>query len=221
MTASPLSIPHANHSPDYDHEVFISLCHTETWITWWEDIVLPMLRDDLHECLGDAKPRIYLAKHAIKPGDQWPVELAKNHARSKTMLAFCTNTYKYRDWCRLEFSMMRAREDKIGFRTINNSKKLLVPVIGGDCTPVPPFLVGLETIDVSAYAYPEIPPRCEAMWNLRKLVRIISEELAKAIKTCPAFDPNWETLNCEEFLNLFKTHDQQRRNRDFPGMDGK
>jgi hypothetical protein len=221
MTASQSQSSYKSQSIDYEYDVFVSLAHVPKWMEWMDDIVLPILRDELWECMGSRKPNFYVARHEMLPGDTWPVELAQSHARSRTLLALCTNVYRNKAWCQLEFSMMRAREQKLDTRSAPKPLSLLVPVIGFDCEDSPEFIKGIEPIDLSDYAFPELPTQCEARIELRKRILLIAKKLADGIKRCPPYDPQWEALVCDEFMELFQTRNRGRGGSPFPGMDGR
>lgn len=213
-------VDHCSAPGDYLHDVFISLPHVPKWVTWADSIFLPMLQDELYEQLGDRQPKVYVSRHEMAPGDTWPVELAKNHARSRTLFALCTNTYRYKEWCQIEFSMMRAREETCGLRTPDKPQTLLVPGIGWDCDDSPEFLHGIEPINLKEYAFPELPAQCDARVELRKRIQLIAGSLAEGIRECPSFDPAWETMTCDRFLDLFKRQTVNPSQSRPPRMDG-
>jgi hypothetical protein len=206
---------------DYIYDVFLSFPHDPKWVRWVTNIFEPLLREELTDEIGNRSAQIYVAKNVMSGGDTWPIELAQCHARSRTMFALCTNTYRYKDWCQIEFSMMRAREETYGFRTPDNPNFLLVPGIGQDCEDSPDFLSGIEPIDLKSHAFPEMPERSLEMCELRKQIQAIAASLAKGIRSCPSFDPTWETMTCSHFLDLFKKQNPLASLTSPPRMDGK
>lgn len=206
---------------DYTYDVFLSFPHDPKWVGWVRNIFEPILRQELTEEIGDRTAEIYIAKDVMSPGAPWPIELARSHARSRTMFALCTNTYRYREWCQIEFSLMRAREESCGFRTPDNPNSLLVPGIGQDCEDSPDFLSGIEPIDLKSHAFPEMPERSLEMLELRKRIQVIAASLAKGIRSCPSFDPTWETMTCSHFLDLFRKQNPRASLKSPPRMDGR
>jgi hypothetical protein len=190
---------------NYDHDVFISLSHAGDWIAWLDSNFLGRFNHHLHNELG-SKPKCYVARHSMHAGDSWPIELGRNLARSKTLLAICTKPYRNSDWCRKEFSMMRAREDAIGLR---NSKPggLIVPVIAHDCEDSPDFLSGIETLCIKGLTYLYLCRESKEAQSLDARIEKIAIAVAKATTFAPPFEAEWESISCAAFVQKF----QERR----------
>ncbi|MBX7206996.1 MAG: toll/interleukin-1 receptor domain-containing protein [Verrucomicrobiaceae bacterium] len=191
---------------DYEHDVFISLAHLGDWVEWVEVNFLKRFNHWLATEL-ERESTYYLAKHAIYPGDGWPRELAENLARSRTLLAICTSAYPKRPWCQLEFSMMRAREEKYGLRTTRTGG-LIVPVIAHDCDDSPRFLSGIHPVSVKGLTYKCLCPEGKEAQILDQRIEAIAKGVAKAISCAPPFEKEWEELTCDCFIKLFEEHNE-------------
>lgn len=194
---------------DYDHDVFISLSHAGDWLDWLDSIFLGRFAHHLYNELG-TKPRPpYVARHAMHAGDSWPIELGANLARSKTLLAICTKPYRKSPWCQAEFSMMRAREDHLGFRR-NKPGGLIVPVIAHDCDDSPEFLAGIKTVSIKGLTSLYLCTTSMKAQTLDEQIEQIAKAVAKAIDFAPAFQPSWESLAREAFVEMFRERQAAR-----------
>lgn len=194
----------------YKYDVFISLSHMGEWIEWLDERFLNRFLHYLSTELGRHVEH-YVARHRMFPGATWPMELAESHARSRTLLALCTFPYQQSDWCKLEYSMMRAREESVGLRVVR-SGGLIVPVIAHDCDPKPSFLSGIEPMSIIGLTYRYLCPTSPEAQQLDQRIEKIAIGAAKAIQCAPPFDSRWNDLNCERFMRLFRKHQRNRKN---------
>lgn len=200
----------------YKHDVFISFSHRGEWVDWLEEWFITRFRHHLGNELGNREPDVYVAKHQMHGGDIWPLELAKHHARSRSLLALCTKPYRCSPWCQLEFAMMRQREEIVGLRTSGNECGLIVPVIAHDCDDSPAFLAGIQPISIVGLTYRYLSKESREAQKLDQKIEEIAVSVAKVIIAAPGYDPSWLDLNCDGFLKLFEEHQTTRSQRTPP-----
>ncbi len=194
---------------DYQHDVFISLAHNSQIVRWVNERFLPLFKPFLAEELGLREEDIdpYVAKQQMAAGMIWHHQLGEHHARSKTLLALLSRPYRNSDWCRLEFSMMRAREDECGIRR-SSGHALIIPVFvhDGEDPEYKVLLDGIEPIDLVRPS-----PLCsncmshtgEEARQLELRIRKIAVDVARAITIAPKYSAEWQGITCEQFNHLF------------------
>jgi hypothetical protein len=195
---------------DYEHDVFISLAHNSHSLQWLDERFLPNFTPFLADELGRSEKQvdIYVAKKIMAAGTYWPDELAENHARSRTLLALLSRSYRSREYCQIEFSLMKAREARARMRE-EKRQSLIIPVFihDGEDKEYRDILDGIEPIDL-------VRPRmlcCNCMsqkgkdaHTLEILIRRIASVTADAIRDAPPFSDEWRRLNYSSFLALFR-----------------
>lgn len=208
----------------YKYDVFISLVHNKIVLRWLDEIFMPLFEHHLLDELGNVEEvKLYIARKAISGGMYWPDELAHSHARSKTMLALLSRPYRYRPWCQVEFSMMRAREERTNIRR-ETRNGLIIPVFihDGEDEEYKVILDGLQPIDL---VRPKrlvsicMAPQCEDANLLDNRIHEIAVGVARAIKVAPKYCDDWQQMNCEAFLSLFQRYQGPDTQSVVPGRE--
>ena len=124
---------------DYEHHVFISYRHHESWPDWVEKLFMPPLRQWLGEEIGD-DAAIFFDRN-LETGTRWSPQIKRALARSRVLLLCFSRQYFTSEWCRLELALMLARERAIG---TGPAYSLVVPIILHDGDDLPDLAAQLH-----------------------------------------------------------------------------
>ncbi|MCK5269160.1 MAG: toll/interleukin-1 receptor domain-containing protein [Sedimentisphaerales bacterium] len=189
--------------PEYKHQIFLSYRRSDKkWVSWTNDIFAVTLETLLRPALGNVS---IFKDTVIETGRSWPSGLASALARSRIMLAVLSRDYFYSDWCRLEMSLMFHREKLVGFRTINNPSRLIIPVIidDGDCFPREVQEMNCESMH--DFANPFILKDTEKHTDMAEFLRKkVCPVIEKALSEVPDYDSSWNDITHKQIEHLFE-----------------
>lgn len=121
------------------------------------------------------------------------------------MIAVLSRDYFESDWCTLEIALMRHREVLCGYRTGQNPRGLIIPVIIDDGDHFPPEVQEIQGQKIHDFANPfmriDSPRQEEFAEALRTKLCV---DIQNAIQFVPAFDPQWRNAAVENFEARFK-----------------
>ena len=177
---------------DYEHHVFISYRHHESWPDWVEKLFMPPLRQWLGEEIGD-DAAIFFDRN-LETGTRWSPQIKRALARSRVLLPCFSRQYFTSEWCRLELALMLARERAIG---MDPAYSLVVPIILHDGDDLPDLAAQLQSTKFLDVADPWIADRSPKMEALSTAVRELATAIRSAINRAPAFSADWEDLSAE------------------------
>lgn len=187
---------------DYEHDIFVSYRRMdEEWIHWTQKNFLRPLRSLLRPALGEV--RIFVDDR-IETGASWPASIARAHARSRLMIPILSRDYFNSDWCRLELALMHHREQLLGYRTPAQDAVLILPIVIDDGDSFPPEVQAMQGEAIHQFAKP-----CMAINGLRQEeftahLKQWSPRIERALESAPPFDPSWEKLAHDQFVNMFQ-----------------
>ncbi len=211
-------------SNDYVNDVFISLSHNSITLSWIEDVFVDQFRSRLAHELGkpEHEVKIWWARKNITGGEDWKNAIVSNLAKSKSMVALLCRTYRNREWCQREYSMMRAREL---FHAPSKPKcSLVVPVFihDGKDKEFKEILGGIQPISL---VEPDplfsicMSPRGEEARKVERLICQIVESTVQAISNAPNYTPDFETVDYELYLSRFRSVANHGVTTGVPGRD--
>ena len=173
---------------------------------WTEKNFVRALRLLLHPALG--KVNIFVDTQ-IESGVSWPPRLAKALACSKVLIPILSRNYFQGDWCCLELALMLDREQKTGFRCQANPSGLILPIVidDGDCFP--PEISAIQSKQqFHEFANPDMCLGTPTQERFTGAIKAWTPDIEMALQHAPPFDPNWEHVAHDQFLNLFKIRTQ-------------
>ena len=182
---------------DYEHDIFISYkrgTDCEDWVRkTFKPLLIKVIRDYY---LGDGDPRIFIDAENIETGDAWPYEIKRALARSKCMLAVWSPSYfRKSDWCVIEFSVMKYRQEQLGLGPGKRPSSLIWPVMFRKLDPVPPFIKDIQILDLSDFnCIISEEGDFKTYSNFKKSFVSQIESLANIIANAPPWNAEWETI---------------------------
>ena len=133
----------------YEHDVFVSYKRDLETLHWLGEHFVPLLAHRLSLELGrEVDIYVHEITAHITPGASWPLELGRELASSRTLIALWTRTYFNSRWCTEEMCRMLAREKETGCRTAENSYGLVVPMVIHDGEDFPQDLEHVQRIEL-------------------------------------------------------------------------
>lgn len=176
----------------YKYDVFLSYRNIDEIKLWLEDIFLPKLKSYLHLELGH-EPAIYYSPEAIKTGDEWRENLKKGLVYSKCLIPIWAPPYFSSEWCTSECNIFLHREKKLGFRTIENVKGLVLPVVVFDGDKFPDFAKDIQCAKFQDYFYYGKGFRDSYQFFEfdQKFRQWVQEDVAPVIENSPKWDKKW------------------------------
>jgi len=95
---------------------------------------------------------------------------------------------------------MLERENKTGLREKYPTASLIIPVILHDGDRIPETISLLHSFDAKRYAKTQLSSKA----GLETLMNTIACRVAMHHKSCPAFDPQWQEITGDSYLDLLK-----------------
>ena len=194
---------------DYIHDIFVSYCRLGLeWTRWTKQNFADPLTVLMQPRLKNVS--IY-TDQSLEIGASWPLELARNLARSKLMVVILSRAYFYSDWCKLELGLMFEREKLTGVRTLENPSGLIIPVIIDDGESFPDDVQAIQGTSIHDFANPFISigsPEHQALTQV--LLMKVCPAIDKALPNVPTFDPEWENISHAEAKNMFRLKSQSK-----------
>lgn len=187
---------------DYEYDIFISYRRMDDgWIRWAKENFVRPLRSLLCPALGNVK--IFIDEQ-IETGVSWPEDLARAHARSKLMIPILSRDFFNSVWCRLELALMCHREEITGWRTRARPDVLILPMVIDDGNCFPPQVQKMQAEKIHDFANPCMCRDGPSQEAFAARLKNWCPRIEQALKTVPNFDPNWETLNHDQFTAMFQ-----------------
>jgi hypothetical protein len=188
----------------YDYHIFISHRRTNPdLVRWTRECFLRPLRSHL----GIAIPglRIFFDDQ-IETGASWPDALADAHARSRILVPILHPDYFSSLWCRLELALMMERERSLGWRTADDPRHLIFPVIINGAERFPANVRAIQAPDMSPHANFDMQPGTPAQMLFTDAIRQWAHQLETVLLVPPDFDHSWRTAAHDQFQNTFQIH---------------
>ncbi len=192
----------------YEFDVFVSYRRYGEWPTWVKEWFMPLFKHWLGEELG-REPRIFV-DYNIDEGVLWLPELARALSRSKVLVALWTPTYFGSKWCTSELAYMYAREEQCRLGTVQHTRGLIVPAALHDGDRFPQKAQDIQRADLQDCANVRIAKGSPTAEALSDRICSWAPKIARAIRGAPDFDPAWESLALDKFLDLFKRDDSEQ-----------
>jgi hypothetical protein len=126
-------------------------------------------------------------------GDALPETIKSALARTRILVPIWSVDYFLSDWCRRECAVIFHRERELGYRTLDNSSGLILPISLFDGVKFPPFAKKIKYLDCTPFnritpSY-KTTPMYEAL--IKELVEWIPQ-VADAIRSAPSWTPEWQ-----------------------------
>ena len=185
----------------YEFDVFLSYRRHGEWPEWVENTFLPIFKHWLPEELG-YNGEVFVDT-TIETGDDWPLKLAEALSQSRVLVPLLSRQYFNSNWCTTELSLMMAREEKCGFSCINHPEGLIVPAHIHDGDDFPQEIKRIQAAQLQKYVNIRMATRSETEEKLSESIRIWVTDIAKAIKRAPEYDPLWQHIAAEKFVNQY------------------
>ena len=204
----------------YKNDIFISYWRDPETLRWIDAHFLPLLRHHVGYELC-RRPDIYVheIQGQIPAGVAWPMELGEELGSSRTLIALWSKPYLSSAWCTEELSIMLAREQESGARTLGNKYGLVVPVIAHDGETIPSELGLTQRMDIKAYCNPRMRSDSEKAEALSDYIGRHAEGLAMAIEAAPSWREEWPRAAAQRLYRRYFSSQQpsQRRAPRFQG----
>lgn len=179
---------------DYQYDVFVSYpreAYARKLISPWLRGVIDRIEYWLRQELEGREPRVFLDEVSIEVGSHWPSLLEEALRTTRCLLPIWSPAYFQSPWCRAEWQSFLAREQTLGRET----GSLIVPIRFHDGEWFPEEAQAVQQLDVSA-----LTATTKAFWKTKRadeldqLLRGFAWDLARAVKSAPAFDPSWPVI---------------------------
>lgn len=185
----------------YKWDLFLSYRRWSEWPDWVEKHFYSLLELWLGEAIG-RKPLIFFDRSSLESGSHLPQALRFDLARSRAQVALWSPMYFSSPWCRMELSLMLAREAQCKVLEDNAGRGLIVPVliqngVHSDLEDRNP----LELQDCSQPRMTRDSPKGE---ELSDRIRAWAPDVARAIARAPLeWDARWAGLPIDGYSHLF------------------
>ncbi len=192
----------------YQNDIFISYKRDPETYRWIKDHFEPLLVHSVTLELG--RQVTVFIDDQIEAGTSWPNELGAELGCSKILVPLFSRTYFSSKWCCLELSQMLSREQKLGYRTVNNRNALIVPVAVHDGDSFPQHIAHIQYFGIHNCFNVRMginSPRAE---ELADILSKKAQAFATAISQAPNWQPNWQMDAAEQFYaHLYHDAPQQ------------
>ena len=183
------------HSPenlDYEYDVFLSYVE-EYSDTWVRDCFHKLLDWLLQDSLG-RRPRMKVVKHSTPKSGAYPLHLREALAKSRCLVSIWSPSYFESSWCIYECAVMLERERQVGYGTLENPTRLILPVVACDGNGFPPFAKDfVDPFDCREYVVP--PPvifeDTETYIAFRNQMTEWADHIIESINRAPMFRKEW------------------------------
>ena len=187
----------------YQHDIFISYRRHLFTREWINRHFRPLLEFWIEFELG-RKPDIYIDTQLDNDiGTVWPVQLGREISSSKILIPLWTKNYLNSIWCTCEVSHMLEREIVTGWKTEQNSRALVVPVIIQDGETLPINLSIVQGLDIKDYFKARMREDSREAEELDTKIKSVASAIAKCINNVPEWKNDWQIKAVNQFYNLF------------------
>jgi hypothetical protein len=156
---------------------------------------LPILTHWVGEALG-RDVRIFLDVQ-IETGAVWSEKLTEALTRSRVLVPILSGQYFNSPWCKAELAHMIAREAKYG------TNDLIIPVILYGRDDFPDAVKRIQCLNLQDVANPFMSYSSPTYEKLSEKIRDWVSDVANAIIRAPSYDPTWQQLAIDEFIQQF------------------
>lgn len=177
-------------SDDYQYDIFLSYTRRNQVSDWVQSHFYDLLKEHLDAALGRA-PNIFIDKD-IGIGEAWPLKLKQALAHSRCLIAVVSPAYFRSAWCLKECHIMLAREQAEGYRTLANTRGLVIPVIARNGEHHPEYMRDIQSVDLKHYvrvggAFRNAPRYIEFEDEMEKWTK----QVADAVRAAPIWRSGW------------------------------
>jgi hypothetical protein len=99
---------------------------------------------------------------------------------------------------------MYAREQALGFRTLENPQSLIVPASIHDGDTFPEIVQKIQRCDLTNYSNVRIADNSPTHEALAACIRNWVPDIVTAIEKAPVFNEKWEQLAYNNFISQFR-----------------
>ncbi len=189
----------------YKHNVFLSYITSYPFGDWVHKTFLPLFGPYLRNELCQKNEGIFVDREGILGGDDLPFSLKDALVHSRCLVAIWSPEYFMSPWCRLELAMMLHRERQLGYRTEQNPRGLIFPVIVHDGEHFPDKIKGMKIkfFDCRGFAlvgkaFKDSDGYLEFQIQMKNWTR----RIAKVINEVPPWGENWHDGLISDDLDL-------------------
>nr|VFJ65534.1 MAG: TIR domain-containing protein [Candidatus Kentron sp. FW] len=186
---------------DYEFDVFISYCRLKEWPFWVKEHFKPLFEHWLSTELG-REARVFV-DFEMETGVSWPHHLGQKLARSAVLVPLWTRNYFASKWCITELAHVLAREKACSFRTSERPQGLIVPAILHDGDRFPHEIKHINHVNLCEYVNIRMASKSQTAEELDRRIRDWMPGVAKAIECAPPYDPAWDTLAADDFIQKY------------------
>jgi len=178
--------------PDYQYDVFLSYRRSGRGNVrnWVHNHFHPMLVDCLADECAD-EPTVFIDTE-VEVGDHWPSRLEHTLSRSRLLVAVWSPQYFRSAWCMAEWRTMTAREECLGFASVDDPGGLVCPVVFSDGRHFPDEARVRQVRSMKKWGYPRIGFRDAPGYDdLYDSVRDFAVELGERLEKAPPWTAGW------------------------------
>ena len=184
---------------DYEYDIFVSYMHDDQMDAWVHQHLLPFIQTFVGNALN--RPvHLFVDRNGINTGESWPLRLQRALAASRCLLAVWSPLYFHSQWCRKECAIMLNRENKLGYRTLDNPAGLVIPVNVFDGHFFPDITKKIEWLDLTAFwIIGEGFSKTEKYVQFQDRLRDWAPQVAQVVNHAPSWQESWLS---EPWLNV-------------------
>jgi hypothetical protein len=186
----------------YKYHVFLSYRRHKEWPQWVENIFLPIFEHWLGEELG--KDVQIFRDVQIETGMPWPERLGEALASSRVLVPLLSRQYFNSHWCQTEFALMKAREAKFNLGEDECANGLIIPAIIHDGDDFPDEVKRIQSAKLQDFTNIRMAKHSLTEEKLSEKIRSWVPDVVKAIQCAPPYNPTWQQLAIDQFIQQFK-----------------
>lgn len=177
----------------YKYDVFLSYVHEFPCVDWVTEHLVRFFQFELSNALN-RKARVFFDRTNIQIGDRWPAKLRDGLAHSRCLLGIWNPAYFRSMWCLTEVEVMRHREVKIGFGTIQHPGGLIMGINVNDGQHFPAFAREVQYANFQDYfivglCFSAVPEYAK----FQKAIQELAPQVAAVVESAPDWSPDWLT----------------------------
>lgn len=175
----------------YEYDVFVSYKIGKVYGRWVHEVFIDFFKEYLDQSLGRVS-EIFLDKDSITNGDAWPERIKRSLLTSKCLVAILSPLYFNSPWCKKEISVMLFREERLGYRKLNNPSGLISAVTLHDGDRFPEIIGKIQNRDWRNFAIVG-----KGFENTRRFIEFqdqlkeFADSVAKIVINAPQWENEW------------------------------
>lgn len=175
----------------YEYDVFLSYKRGFPFGDWVHKHFLPFFEGYVEGALN--RPlKTFVDTSGIATGDAWPERLKRALGHSRCLVAIWSPQYFHSEWCRRECAVMLHREERLGFRTLDNPAGLVLPVCVFDGEHFPERARNIQYLDCNDYFLVGDSFTMAAEYiRFQQELKSWAFEVAGAIDRAPDWNESW------------------------------